>query len=359
MKSKYLISFLIMCVLASAGISQTTYSESISYKPRQFTEPVKKESKKDRKKKADENTEAIVAFDGEITVTIPFAVLDRTGSAISGVTGQEVSVFVDNVEVPISAFEQEKEPLNVILVLDSSPSAAFRFEKTQEQAKKFINALPSNMKVMVVDFNTLLNVRSQPTADRKETEAAILKKVKMGDGTSIYSAIKVLYEKVLPTVPGRKVIVLMTDGVDTTSQKSTFASSLTEVEKEDVTIYPVYVDTFNDPRNPGNRRADDWITQILRNNPMLGSPRMALPGSSEQEYKKGLIYLQDLANASGGRVFSSEKFEAGTKSLLGEFENRYYITVKVSRRNAGSRTLRVRVNRPSVAVFARGSFVEK
>ena len=151
----------------------------------------------------------------------------------------------------------------------------------------------------------------------------------------------------------------MTDGVDTTSQKSTFARSLAEVEKEDVTIYPVYFDTFNDPRNPGNRRADDWITQILRNNPMLGSPRMPLPGSSETEYKKGLIYLQDLANASGGRVFSSEKLEAGTKSLLGEFENRYYITVKVPRRNAGSRTLRVRVNRPSVAVFARGSFVEK
>jgi VWFA-related protein len=356
MKSKYLLSLLVICVLASVGISQATYSESIAYEPRQSNE-----SKKDRKKKSDDKnqTQATANVDPEVTVTIPFAVLDRSGSAIGGLTRQEVSVFVENVEVPISGFEQDKEPLTVILMLDSSPSAAFRFEKMQEQAKRFINALPSEIKVMVVDFNTLLNVRSQPTTDRSETEAAILKKIKMGDGTSIYSAIQVLYEKVLPTVAGRKVIVLMTDGVDTTSQKSTFASSLSEVEKEDVTIYPVYVDTFMDPRNPGNRRADDWITQVLRNNPMLGSPRLPLPGSTEVEYKRGLVYLQDLANASGGRVFSSEKLEAGTKSLSGEFDNRYYITVKVPRKNAGSRTLRVRVNRPSVAVFARGSFVEK
>jgi VWFA-related protein len=229
----------------------------------------------------------------------------------------------------------------------------------QEQAKKFIKALPSGIKVMVVDFNTVLNVRSKPTTDRSETEAAISNKAIGGPGTSIYTAIQVLYEKVLPSVAGKKVILLMTDGVDTTSRKSTFAQSLSEVEKEDVTIYPIYVDTFNTPRGPRIASNDDLIAQLLLNSNVLGASGMRTPGSSEPEYKKGLIYLQDLANASGGRVFSSEKLEAGTKSLLGEFENRYYITVKVPRKNAGSRTLRVRVNRPSVAVFARGSFVEK
>jgi VWFA-related protein len=358
MISKCLISFLMICVLASAGISQQTYSESTGYKPRQFAE-----SKKERKKKADDNNQLVVPpntnVEGEVTVTIPVAVLDRTGSAIGGVTRQEVSVFVDDIEVPISTFEQDKEPLNVILMLDSSPSAAFRFEKMKEQAKTFINALPSEMKVMVVDFNTEMNMRSQPTTDRTATQAAISKKIKMGDGTSIYGAVQILYEKVLPSVAGQKVIVLMTDGVDTTSEKSTFAKSLAAVEKDDVTIYPVYVDTFAD-RGRLQKNAQDWIAQVLGNvnrNTIgtLSSP----PGSSEVEYKKGLIYLQDLASASGGRVLSSEKLEDGTKSLLSEFANRYYVTVKVPRKNAGSRMIRVRINRPSLAVFARGSFVEK
>ena len=357
MTSKYLLSLLTICFLTSVGIPQkTTYSESTDYKPRQSSE-----SKKERKNKADDKNQSppTPTVGSDVSVTIPFAVLDRAGSAIGGLTRQEVSVFVDGIEVPISTFEQGKEPITVILMMDSSPSAAFRAERMEEQARKFINALPAEIKVMVVDFNTTLNVRSQPTTDRVQTQAAISKKIKAGDGTSIYGAIQVLYEKVLPSVAGHKVVVLMTDGVDTTSRKTTFAKSLTEVEKEDVTIYPIYVDTYKDPRNIGNLRADDLLAQILRNSNVLGPSGLRIPGSSEAEYKKGLIYLQDLANASGGRVFSSEKLEDGTKSLLSEFANRYYVTVKVPRKNSGSRTLRIRINRPSLAVFARGSFVEK
>ena len=53
-----------------------------------------------------------------------------------------------------------------------------------------------------------------------------------------------------------------------------------------------------------------------------------------------------------------EKLADGTKSLLGELANRYYVTITVPRKNIGSRPVRVRVNRPSLAVFARGSFFD-
>lgn len=353
MVPKNLIAFfLLIGIFASAGMAQNTYSESSAYKPRESNKP-----EKDRKKKSDDKNQTVIQptanADGDVTVTIPVAVLDRSGSAIGGLTRQDVSVFIDDIEVPIAAFEQDKEPLNVILIMDSSPSAALRFEKMQEQARKFVKALPTNTKVMVVDFNIEMNVRSQPTVNRADSLSAI-SKIKIGDGTSIYSALHFLYEKLLPQIPGRKVIVLMTDGVDTTSKKSTFAKSLTEVEKEDVTIYPIYFDTFQD-RSRALNRQNDWIAQILQNSNM----HMTGSSSSDAEYKRGLLYLQDLASASGGRLFSSEKLEDGTKSLLGELANRYYVTVTIPRKNSGSHAVRVRVNRPSVAVFARGSFVEK
>jgi len=361
MKSKYLISLLLICLFTAAGYAQTTYSESAEYKPRVVATP-----KKGRKKKSDEKDKAatvpisnitsdkIVA--GDITVTIPVSVLDRSGAAVGGVRNDEVSVFVDGVEVPVVGFEQDKEPVTMVLILDSSPSAAMRFKTMQEQASKLVGALPSNMKVMVVDFNVRLDVLSQPTTNRTEILAAIAN-AKMGDGTSIYSAVRFMFEKILPQVPGRKVVVMMTDGVDTTSKNSTFERSLAEVEKDAVTIYPIYFDTKNDHSRLGNR-TDDWIVQLLRQNGMLNTG-VNLPGSSEEEYKKGLFYLNDLAGASGGRLFSSEKLDAGTRSLLGELANRYYVTITVPRKNLGSRPVRVRVNRPNLAVFARGSFVEK
>ena len=355
-----LSSLLVICLLAVAGSAQTSYSESAEYKPRPIATPT---PKKDRKKKTDEQDKAAATpvpetasgkvVSGEVSVTIPVAVLDRAGSAVSGIKQNEISVFVDGAEVPVVAFEQDKEPVTMILVLDSSPSAQLRFKTMQEQASKLVAALSSNMKVMVVDFNVKLNVRSQPTTNRTETLNAIAK-MKMGDGTSIYSAVQLMWEKILPPVPGRKVVVLMTDGVDTTSQNSSFARSLSEVEKQDVTIYPIYFDTFGDNTRAFNS-SNDWIVQILRqSNSSLGNT--SPPGSSKDAYKIGLIYLNDLAAASGGRIFSSEKLEAGTKSLLGELANRYYVTVTVPRKDIGSRPVRVRVNRVPLAVIARGSF---
>ena len=294
-----------------------------------------------------------VPVTGDITVTIPVSVLDHSGSAVGGIKRNEVSVFVDGIEVPIVAFDQDQAPVTVVLVLDSSPSAELKFKTMREQALKLVGELPSNMKVMVVDFNSRLNVRTQPTTNREDTRKAI-SNVKMGDGTSIYSAVQFMYEKILPTVPGRKVIVVMTDGVDTTSQGSDFAKSLTEVEMDDVTIYPIYFDTFKD-RPPARNVTDDLIAQILRQSNL--PQRNSLPTrSAEAEYKWGLVYLNDLAAASGGRIFSSEKLDAGTRSLLGELANRYYVTIPVPRKNIGSRPVRVRVSRPSLAVFARGSF---
>src|SRR5688572_20992881 len=144
MVPKNLIAFfLLIGVLASAGTAQNTYSESSEYKPRETDKP-----EKERKRKSDDKNQTVVQpvtnAGGDVTVTIPVAFLDRSGSAVGGLTRQDVSVFVDDIEVPIAAFGQDKEPLNVILMMDSSPSAAFRFEKMQEQARKFVKALPSD-----------------------------------------------------------------------------------------------------------------------------------------------------------------------------------------------------------------------
>lgn len=137
------------------------------------------------------------------------------------------------------------------------------------------------------------------------------------------------------------------------SISSSYIKRLTEVEKHAVSIYPVSSDTLKNLTQQG-RRADAW-KQILR----AMDPKGTLTRSREAEHKRGLLYLNDLAAASGGRIFSSEKLGDGTKSLLGELANRYYVTITVPRKNAGSRAVRVRVNRPFLAVFARGSFVEK
>ena len=59
----------------------------------------------------------------------------------------------------------------------------------------------------------------------------------------------------LRTIQGRKAIVLFTDGVDTTSRRANYQSTVREAEEADALIYPLRYDTYAD-MNAGGTAAD-------------------------------------------------------------------------------------------------------
>lgn len=331
--------------LASGALGQT-YSESTGYRPTALT--------KDDRKKLDKKsaTSSVANVASDITVTIPLAVMDHSGTYNLALTKADVGVFVDDVEVPIASFDEDKQPLNVVLLIDSSPSANEMFKTIKQDASLLVASLPADAKVAVVDFNDGVKVRCALTTDRGAAQTAI-SKIRMANGTSLYEGIEALYQRVLSVVPGRKVVILFSDGVDTTSDDSTYGLSLREVEKEDVAVYPVYYDTFIDinKRDIGTGSFSGSMRELTQRLPPAR-------GSTAAEYKIGRSYINDLATASGGRIFFGGRMQDATRSLLDEWANRYYVTIRLPRKTLESRRLRVRVNRPSVAVFARGSFIE-
>jgi hypothetical protein len=95
------------------------------------------------------------------SVVIPLSVLYMNGTPITDLTRENVSVFVDGVETPVTGFEKSTELPNIILLLDISPSAHLRIEKIREQAKAFVEALPTGTKVLVAEFHSQMNIRPQ------------------------------------------------------------------------------------------------------------------------------------------------------------------------------------------------------
>lgn len=341
----------IILLTAAASLAQTGFSESKSYKPRDVA-----------KIDADKNTTLVTPPLQD--VAIPVSVVDAKGIPVTDLAQSNFTVFVDGVEAKVTGFNKAAEFPNVILLLDMSPSAHRRIETIRDQAAAFVEDLPAGAKVMVADFNSQMNIRTQLTADRKSILDGI-DGTKVGDGTSLYSAIHTLFEKVIPTIPGRKVVVLFTDGVDTTSTKSSAARSLHEVEKRDVSIYTVFHDTLKDFPQPGASIGP------LGGRPRSGRPsgfplppgvligRGRTPGSYEKEYEAGRNYLADLASSTGGRVVETDKFQTTIQPLVAELSARYTVTVSVpANGSAASRPLKVRVNRGDLNVVARGSFIE-
>lgn len=327
---------------------QTNYSESTSYTPRQLipdknAKPEKKFKKNESKGENDNN----IADQREL-IKIPVSVFDRNGKFLPGLKKEDLKIFVDDKEQDISAFETNNEPITVILLIDISISTAYSIDLIQNYALAVVEKLRPQDNVMVAEFDTEIKTLVEPNSDREKITKGI-RRIKFGGGTSLYDSVQFLFQKTISVIKGQKVLIIMTDGIDTTSQKATYETSLAEAEKYDVSTYSVYLDTFAQTvlatSKPGTKASINQA-QLLK-----------------PSYELGLQYLNDLGLLSGGRVVTVENLlgseKAGSENVVEEIKQQYYINIYQSEiGEIGQRKqIKVRVNRPNLIVRAKGSYI--
>lgn len=230
-------------------------------------------------------------------------------------------------------------------MIDTSPSTAHKLDAVKSLAKLVLTDLGTEPQVAIVEFSGSVRLVSDVTKDRDAALRAI-DKAAMGDGTALYGSMDVLFQKIAPKLTGRKIAILLSDGVDTVS-KSTYASSLLEAEKSDIAVYSIYMDTFSSASS---------VTRSLPRGITL--PPGILSGRitemNKKEYDKGLLYLNDLADLSGGRVVRSEKLGSLPASFKDEFSLQYYISFSFQDSSVDRRSsVRIRVNKPGLTVQTR------
>jgi Ca-activated chloride channel family protein len=291
-------------------------------------------------------------------VTIPVSVSDREGFYISNLREANFKIFEDGVEQKIEYFGTTDKPFTVVLLIDVSPSTSYKIEEIQAGAWAFVQQLLPHDQVMVIEFDSSVNVLTEPTGDREKIRKAI-GKTGFGGGTSLYQAVDFTLRKRLDKIEGRKAIVLFTDGVDTTSMGSTYASTLEDAVESEAVIFPIYYNTFL--QNMG----------IGGGGPMSTPPTLGLPGSIgvsatreiAEEYARGRTYLTELANVTGGKLFRAESTPGGLtaafESIAEELRRQYVLGYYPEKPGSpGDRKgIRVRVDRPKLIIRARDSYV--
>lgn len=295
--------------------------------------------------------------DGEVLrvetnlITIPVSVFDRNGLYIPGLRRDDFKIFEDGVEQEIAYFGTTDKPFTVALLLDTSPSTEYKIEEIQRAARAFVDQLEPQDSVIVIEFNHSVNVLTEATKDRERIYRAI-KKADFGDGTSLYNAVDEALRKQLTKITGRKAVVLFTDGVDTTSRKNSYDSTLNYAEESDSLIFPIYYNTYFDNRRSASSSWPD----------IFGSPTIRR-GTSPEEYAVGKKYLEELADATGGRVFRPESTPGGLtaafEGIAEELRRQYNIgyVPKDEGKPGQRKQIKVRVNRPNLLLRARDSYV--
>ncbi|MBK9156142.1 MAG: VWA domain-containing protein [Chloracidobacterium sp.] len=280
-------------------------------------------------------------------ITIPVSVFDRSGLYVPNIRRSEFKIFEDGVEQEIAYFGTSDKPFTVVLLLDTSLSTNYRIEEIREAARAFVDQLKIQDSVMVIEFDRNVSVLTDVTNDRQRIYKAI-GKADFGMGTSLYDAVDQVLRRRLSRIEGRKAVVLFTDGVDTTSRKAGYDTTLTVAEEADAMVFPIYYDTF------------EWNRQGAGSPfPVIGSQIGTRPG----DYALGRKYLQELADYTGGRVFRPEStpggltaaFEGIAEELRRQYNVGYIPAVKGV---PGQRKqIRVRVNRPNLIIRARDSYI--
>jgi Ca-activated chloride channel homolog len=299
-------------------------------------------------------------------VTIPVSVMDRDGRYVPNLQKEEFRIWEDGVEQEVAFFQSVDKPFSVVLMLDTSPSTQFRLEDIQDAAITFVNQLRADDKVMIVSFNDDIKILSEFTTDRSKLQRAI-RRANTDDGTRLYDALDMVINQQLSRVQGRKAIVLFTDGVDTTSRRADYQSTIMDAQELDALIYPVQYDTSAD-MNAGNfpARIDVW-GQILGG--IFGGGGgghrrggRSSRGTSRGEYDIANEYLLELANSTGGREYRADSLQNMSYAFANvaeELRRQYSIGYYPKRPpQAGQRRfIKVRARQPNLAVRARDSYI--
>jgi Ca-activated chloride channel family protein len=307
-------------------------------------------------------------------VTMPVSVLDRDGRFISGLQQKDFKIFENGVEQQVGYFQSVEQPFTVVLMIDVSPSTAFQIDEIHEGAIAFVNQLRPADKVMVIAFDDTVRVLCRPTNNRQALREAIYH-AQFGDGTSLYEAIDHVINRELVNIPGRKAVVIFTDGVDTTSRRANYQSTIADVEEVDALFYPI---RYSTERTYGRRgggggyggdddddAADDWIGVILggrQRQTQTQRRRQRAAGTSPEEYETGRRYLETLAQNSGGRKFDADtiyNLEASFAGIAEELRRQYSLGYYPDKGGqvGERRRISVRVQRPNVIVKAKNTYV--
>ncbi len=197
-------------------------------------------------------------------VNVPVTVLDKRGLPVIDLTQKDFEVFEDGKRQTISYFRREPQPpLRIGLILDTSNSArrqlSFEKDAASEFAFNMLRGQNSKNRIYLQTFDATSSVIQDFTNDPDALNEKI-RALKAGGGKSLYDAIWfACKEKMLnagPPEDTRRVLVLISDGIDVQSQHS-LEEAISMAHRAETLIYTIGNAAYG-YSNPG----DKYLQQI-------------------------------------------------------------------------------------------------
>ncbi len=255
-------------------------------------------------------------------VRLPVTVTQKD-KLVGGLSRNDFAIFEDGVQQEVTFFSDEKTnpPVFVGVLMDTSPSAAGKINFSKEAAKNFIFTVTRlrKDKAAFMTFDHEVTLQQDFTDKLDLLDRAVDKVKKPGSQTAMYDAVWQFTDEKLRNVPGRRVIVIITDGDDTFS-RAELKDAIDIAQRTETTIFAI------------STKAG-----------FLGT----VPGVEAGTVKdKGDKLLTQLCEATGGEAFFTGdmiELERAFTRVSQELRSQYLITYKPANQNYDGRERKIEV----------------
>lgn len=262
--------------------------------------------------------DALRTFEVRLPVTVT-----HKKELVAGLKRGDFVVFEDGVQQEVTFFTSEASnpPVYVGVLMDTSPSTAGKLQFSREAAKNFIFTVTRlrKDKAAFMTFDHQVQLHQDFTDKLDLLDRAVDKVKKTGSQTALYDAVWQFSDEKLRSVPGRRVIVIITDGDDTFS-RAELQDAIDIAQRTETTIFAI------------STKAG-----------FLGS----VPGVEAGTVKdRGDKDLTRLAEETGGQAFFSGdmlELERAFTKISKELQGQYIITYRPANQNYDGRSRKIEV----------------
>ena len=269
-------------------------------------------------------------------VSVPAVVTDRNGHPVAGLRAENFVVLEDGKPQRVTNFATTEAPFEIGLLLDTSGSTRDELGLIRDAANAFINALRPGDRVGIVAFNNTprngapmatVEVLSGLEQDRKALRAAI-ENLGTSNGNPFYDGLGRVADQVFHDPPseemrGRRAVVALTDGVDSSSD-SGYEDARAKLASAGLASYFIQVNTEEYVEDRLLKDCQDDGRLALSEKQLERFRRLFVPQAQKEDYQdfcrmgqferldiSRQLYnlarkeMGEMARASGGKAFAA------------------------------------------------------
>ncbi len=318
------------------------------------------------------------------SVMLPVTVHDKHGKTVADLTVDDFVLSDDGKPQHIDYFSHDVHlPLTLGLLLDTSTSQRDVLADERTASQRFLDRMMADPKdkAFVIQFDREVELL-QDITDAKDKLHDALDKVSApqfasansgddsgghrGGGTTLYDAVFLASDELLRKQPGRKAIIVLTDGVDRGSKES-LNSAIEAAQRSDTAVYAIYFkgaeQNSNNPgmgRRRGGMGGGGWPGG---GSGYPGGGGGGYPGGGQrpepQTHVDGKKILQQLCGETGGMLFEAKKQKVDEvyTSIAEELRSQYILAFTPDKSaESGFHKLALTVKRKDMTVQTRAGY---